>query len=710
MADYFETDVVTKDFDSRIMRRILAYLKPYKAAVAVAALALVLGTAAELLVPVLVRRIVDRALAPSWYAIDEAVAAEAELLGGEPVIAGRRYVEPAALSGIPAPRRRSLEEAGLLEAEPSYLVDAATDGSAAAAAAAALPGAVSEGGRVAVPAAELRRLDAGTARLVRGRDAAYISRSLPLLLAALVVALAAAFAQAFSSGLVGQRIMKDMRMQLFRHASTRSLSYLSRQPVGRLVTRMTSDVETINQFFTDVLAAFLKDATLMLGVLGVLAAMDWRLCLVTLATLPPVAVIGSLSRVRARDAFRRQRQWLSKVNSFIAEHIAGVSVVKLFAREARSRAEFEGIDAELTRANLGEMYVYATFRPIIDFLSSLTTAIVIYAGARLLDLRLVSLGTLIAFVNMIRMFYSPIMDMSDKYTILQSAMAGGERMFMLLDADDAIADTGTRRFPARAEGSPGAAAATAAAASPRGAIEFERVWFAYKGEEWVLRDLSFRVEPGETVAVVGYTGAGKTTIANLITRLWEARRGSVLVDGFPVADYPLAALRRAIQPVPQDVFLFSGSIEDNIRLGSEVSEERMRRAAEAVHADEFIGRLPEGYATALSEGATNISQGQRQLISFARVLAHDPAVVILDEATASIDTETEQLVQKGLEVLLEGRTSVVIAHRLSTIRHADRILVLSAGKIAEQGRHEELLASRGLYWNLYRLQFGGKTE
>jgi len=236
------------------------------------------------------------------------------------------------------------------------------------------------------------------------------------------------------------------------------------------------------------------------------------------------------------------------------------------------------------------------------------------------------------------------------------------------------------------------------------------VWFAYKGEDWVLRDLSFRVEPGETVAVVGYTGAGKTTIANLITRLWEARRGSVLVDGFPVADYPLAALRRAIQPVPQDVFLFSGSIEDNIRLGSEVSEERMRRAAEAVHADEFIGRLPEGYATALSEGATNISQGQRQLISFARVLAHDPAVVILDEATASIDTETEQLVQRGLEVLLAGRTSVVIAHRLSTIRHADRILVLSAGKIAEQGRHEELLASRGLYWNLYRLQFGGKTE
>jgi len=244
----------------------------------------------------------------------------------------------------------------------------------------------------------------------------------------------------------------------------------------------------------------------------------------------------------------------------------------------------------------------------------------------------------------------------------------------------------------------------------RGKIEFDRVRFAYKEGEWILKDLSFAVEPGEMVAIVGYTGAGKTTIANLITRLWDAQEGRIEVDGIPIAELPLAGLRRAIQPVPQDVFLFSGTIEDNIRLGPEVSEERMRLAAAAVHADEFIGRIEGGYRALLSEGATNISQGQRQLLSFARVLAHDPAVVILDEATASIDTETERMVQRGLEGLLAGRTSVVIAHRLSTIRHADRILVLSQGRVAEEGRHEELLERRGLYWNLYRLQFGGKTE
>jgi ATP-binding cassette subfamily B protein len=457
---------------------------------------------------------------------------------------------------------------------------------------------------------------------------------------------------------------------------------------------MTSDVETINQFFTDVVAAFLKDASVMAGVLVVLVAMDRRLALVVLATLPPVVAVTAVSRTKARDAFRRQRQWLSKVNAYIAERIAGVSVVKLFAREEDAKREFAVHDAELMRANLGEMYVYATFRPIVDFLASLTTAAIIFAGARFLELRLLSLGTLIAFVNLVRMFYSPVMDISEKYTILQSAMAGGERVFKLLDADDSIPDAPTRTMPV----------------TVRGHIEFERVWFAYKEGEWVLKDLSFAVKPGEMVAIVGYTGAGKTTIANLITRLWDVQRGSIRVDGVPVGELPLAGLRRAIQPVAQDVFLFSGTIEDNIRLGSDVTEERMRLAASSVHLDEFVSRLPEGYRAVLSEGAANISQGQRQLVSFARVLAHDPSVVILDEATASIDTETERIVQRGLEALLAGRTSVVIAHRLSTIRHADRILVLSGGRIAEEGSHEELLRRKGLYWNLYRLQFGGKAD
>jgi ATP-binding cassette subfamily B protein len=306
-------------------------------------------------------------------------------------------------------------------------------------------------------------------------------------------------------------------------------------------------------------------------------------------------------------------------------------------------------------------------------------------------LELLSLGTLIAFINLVGMFYAPIQDLSEKYTLLQSAMAGGQRVFKLLDSADAIPDRPRVAMPE----------------TVRGHVEFDHVRFAYKPGEWVLKDLSFNVEPGEMVAVVGSTGAGKTTVTNLITRLWDVQEGEIRLDGLPVRDLPLDGLRRAVQPVLQDVFLFSGTIEDNIRLGGEVSVERMRVAARAVHADEFIERLPEGYSTPLAEGATNLSSGQRQIISFARVLAHDPRIIILDEATSSVDTETERMIQRGLEGLLAGRTSIVIAHRLSTIRHADRIIVLAAGRVAEEGSHEELLERRGLYWNLYRLQYGG---
>lgn len=306
---------------------------------------------------------------------------------------------------------------------------------------------------------------------------------------------------------------------------------------------------------------------------------------------------------------------------------------------------------------------------------------------------LLSLGTLIAFVNLVGMFYSPIQDISEKYTLLQSAMAGGERVFKLLDADETIPDAPKVALPS----------------ALRGHIEFDHVRFAYKPGEPVLRDLSFNVEPGEMVAIVGYTGAGKTTVANLITRLWDVQGGEIRIDGIPVRDLPLAGLRRSVQPVLQDVFLFSGTIDRNIRLGDGVSEERMRLAARAVHADEFIEALPKAYETELAEGGSNLSGGQRQLLSFARVLAHDPSVIILDEATSAVDTETEAMIQRGLEGLLAGRTSIVIAHRLSTIRNADRIVVLSGGRVAEEGRHEELLARRGLYWNLYRLQYGGEA-
>lgn len=537
--------------------------------------------------------------------------------------------------------------------------------------------------------------DAATVQAIDGApNAAFalIARNAAVLLGSLTAVLAASFAQIYVASLIGQRIMKDLRTDLFRHVTTRSLAFLSRQPVGRIVTRLTSDVETINQFFTDVIGAFLKDASLMVGVLVVLFMLDLRLAAITAASIPPVLIVTAIARTKARDAFRRQRTWLSKVNSYLAERLAGIAVVKLFAAERRAQKEFEDRDRELMKANMGEMYVFATFRPLVDLFSSTSIAVIIFFGSGLNRSGLLSLGTLIAFVNLIRMFYAPVQDLAEKYTLLQSAMAGGERVFKLLDAPDAIPDEPKRALPNRVEGR----------------ISFDRVSFAYKADEWILRELSFEVAPGETVAIVGPTGAGKTTIANLLPRLWDPQRGEIRLDGMPIRDIPLAVLRRAVQPVPQEVFLFSGTIEENIRLGSAVSLERMRVAAAAVHADEFIERLPEGYATILSEGATNLSQGQRQLISFARVLAHDPEVVILDEATSAVDTETEAMIQRGLEALLANRTSLVIAHRLSTIRHANRILVLSSGRIAEEGTHAELLERRGIYWNLYRLQYGGK--
>jgi ATP-binding cassette subfamily B protein len=365
-------------------------------------------------------------------------------------------------------------------------------------------------------------------------------------------------------------------------------------------------------------------------------------------------------------------------------------VVQLFLGEKKSRHEFSVCNNELLKANLDEMYVFATFRPIIEFLATFCTAAVITVGALLILNVQVSLGVLIAYISLVAMFFGPLNDIAEKYTLLQAAMAGGERVFTLLDADERIPDTGTVALPVI-----------------RGHISFEDVHFSYtkKPGEEVLRGLTFEVKPGEMAAIVGYTGAGKTTITNVMTRLWDVDSGIIKIDGVLVRDMPLAELRRSCLPVLQDVFLFSGSVADNISLGLPLSQEEIESAAKAVHAHDFITHLPDGYQTRLSEGAANISAGQRQLLSFARVIAHDPAIVVLDEATSSIDTETERLIQMGIARVLAGRTSIVIAHRLSTIRNAARIMVLGGGKLIEEGTHEQLMQNGGLYAELYRLQF-----
>jgi ATP-binding cassette subfamily B protein len=515
-----------------------------------------------------------------------------------------------------------------------------------------------------------------------------IIRNCFLFLALLAGGMIFSFLETFLTSLAGQRVMKDLRLSLFRHILSRSLAFIGEHPAGRLVTRITSDVETINELFTSVITSLFKDLFIMGGVIITLFFLDTRLALITAASLPPVLVCTLIFRVRARDAFRRVRHWVSQANSFFAEHISGIKIIQIFTRGERTAAEYDGINANLMKSNLGEMYVFATFRPIIDFLSSLSLGVIIYFGAQQHLSGGLSLGTFVAFINLIRKFYQPVMDIAEKYTILQSALVGAERVFQMMDDGRSIPDTGTLKLEKPLKGE----------------VSFQDVHFSYKKGEPVLRGVSFTASPGETLALVGYTGAGKTTIASLLTRLWDSDSGSITLDGNDIRDIPLADLRMAVQPIQQEVTLFSQSIRENITLGLDISEDQLVRAAKLAQAHDFITALPQSYDTMLQEGAVNLSSGQRQLISFARILAHDPPVLILDEATSNIDTETEKLVQKALKTVLEGRTSIVIAHRLSTIRSASRILVLSEGTVIEEGSHEELLAKKGAYHTLYRLQ------
>jgi ATP-binding cassette subfamily B protein len=551
---------------------------------------------------------------------------------------------------------------------------------------------LSTAGELLVPVMQRRLID-GAILAVHGESFDQLSKICLALLCVLIAVFFFTFIQTWFTQLISQNVMRDIRLALFKKTASQSSAFLSTHPVGRIVTRLTGDVETINEFFTSIFSAFLKDFTVMVGVVITLLLLSPRLALVVFTILPPALFLTVINRKKARDAFRAQRQASSSVNAYLSEHLSGREVVQAANGEKRSTREFARRNRELLDANLGEMMVQATFRPSVEFLSTLVTAAVISVGAWLATGRSVSVGTLAAFINLVAMFFNPLIDIAEKYTILQSAMAGGERVFTLLDTEEHIPDVEeTEPVP---DDTPLPVCT--------GTIEFRDVRFSYKAGEEVLKGLSFTVRAGEKAAIVGYTGAGKSTVSNVLRRLWDIDAGMILLDGKDVRQMRLADLRRTALPVLQDVFLFSMSIADNIALGLPLSREEIIAAAKAVSAHSFIDALPDGYDTMLSEGATNISSGQRQLISFARVIAHNPAVIVLDEATSSIDTETERLVQQGIDSLLTGRTSLVIAHRLSTIRNANTILVLKNGVLTEQGTHEELLAKGGLYAGLRRV-------
>jgi ATP-binding cassette, subfamily B, multidrug efflux pump len=515
-----------------------------------------------------------------------------------------------------------------------------------------------------------------------------------LYLLSLVAAFAVRYGQTVIMQMTGQRIMLDMRAEIFGHLQRLHVAYFDRNPVGRLMTRVTTDVDAVNELFTSGVVSVFGDLFTLFGIMGVMLALDYRLALVTFSVLPLFFLITNWFRQGARASFRETRRWVARINAFLQENLTGMSVVQLFRREARNEDAFADINRKHADANMTAIFYYAVFYPAIELLAALATALIIYFGGRHVLAGTLSLGVLVAFIQYCERFWRPISDLSEKFNILQAAMAASERIFLLLDTKPQVVARASPR-PLRAV---------------RGRVAFEGVSFAYDGDgggetPWVLRDIDFAVEPGRSIALVGATGAGKTSIISLLTRFYDVQQGRVTLDGVDVRDLAPDELRASLALVLQDVHLFSGTIASNIRLGSAIPDERIREAARAVHAHRFIEALPHGYETEVKERGSTLSVGQKQLLSFARALAHDPRVLILDEATSSVDTETEQLIQDALRVLLRGRTAIVIAHRLSTIQNVDEILVLHKGRIRERGRHQELLAARGLYWRLYQLQY-----
>jgi ATP-binding cassette subfamily B multidrug efflux pump len=498
------------------------------------------------------------------------------------------------------------------------------------------------------------------------------------------------YVQTWTLQMTGQRIMFDMRMEIYRHLQRLDLRFYDRNPVGRLMTRVTSDVDVLNDLFTAGVVSIFGDVFTLAGIMIVLVVMDWRLALVAFSVLPLIVIVTQWFRRNVRESYRTVRTWIARINAFLQEHITGMPTVQLFRRERRSFARFAEINRTHRNANVESIFYYAVFYPAIEVIGALASALIIWFGGGWTMQGTLTLGSLVAFLQYSQRFFRPISDMSEKFNVLQAAMASSERIFKLLDTPATIAGPAVR--PAPPSGS--------------GHIVFDHVSFAYDEPHDVLRDVSFEVKPGQRIGVVGATGAGKSTLINLLLRFYDVSRGRILIDGVDVRDMDPAALRGLFSLVLQDVHLFSGTIATNVRLGNAaISDEAMRRAAAAVHADAFVSALAGGYDQPVAERGATLSVGQKQLLSFARALAFDPRILVLDEATSSVDTDTELLIRDALHVLMQGRTTIAIAHRLSTIQDMDKILVLHKGQLRESGTHQELLAARGIYYKLYQLQY-----
>jgi ATP-binding cassette subfamily B multidrug efflux pump len=539
-------------------------------------------------------------------------------------------------------------------------------------------------------------------------DAEGLMRIVGLLALVLAVEAVLSFGMVYLTQWVGQNTLHDLRQRVFRHIVAQRLQFFDRTPIGRLITRTTSDIEALNDLLSAGIVTIIGDFGRLIFIGAFMLALDVELGLVAIAVLPFMLVATEFFRRKMRDAYRETRTQVARLNSFLQEHLSGMKVVQLFNREEEEQRRFEAVNHDHRVAQVHTVFWFALFWPVVDILASVALGLVIWFGGTQAMREAVTIGTLVAFIQYVRMFFEPVRNLSDQLNTLQGALAGSERVFDLLDDD--------QRLPVKEP--------PAHLPEPlRGRIEFRNVWFAYErlpraegaAEEpdwnWVLRDASFTVEPGQTLALVGATGSGKTTVISLLLRFYDVQRGDIFVDGVNIRDLRPEALRSHVGLVLQDVFLFAGSVEENLTLGDPAKKaEDVRRAAALVGADRFIERLPGGYAYDVGERGGTLSQGQRQLLAFVRALVYDPRILVLDEATSSVDTETEEAVQHAVEVLMEGRTAVVVAHRLSTIQHADQILVMHKGEVRERGSHQQLLAQGGLYRRLYELQFAGQER
>jgi ATP-binding cassette subfamily B protein len=570
------------------------------------------------------------------------------------------------------------------------------------------------------PALTQRALDVA----VPHRDVALLGTLAATFVLALLLEFALDYGQTLLTAWIGQRVMSDLRLELFTHLQGLSISYFDRNPVGRLMTRITSDVETLNELFSSGVVTVFGDVFTLIAIMTMMLVVDWRLALVASAVIPLMLLVAAVFRRSVREAFHDIRIRVARINSFLQEHLSGMRVVQLFGREEVTAREFAVINKDHLSAHLRSITVYALFFPAVEFLGSVALgALLWYGGLRVLDQTL-TVGVLAAFIQLTRRFFQPLQDLAEKYNLLQSAMASSERIFRLMDTQPTVLEPAHPKRLAR---------------PVRGEVVFEDVWFRYGGEtgvpssefransdalegqnselgtrnssdNWVLKGVSFTARPDQTLAIVGHTGAGKTTIISLLLRFYDPQRGRITLDGVDLRELPLAQLRELVGFVQQDLFLFTGNILHNLTLDAPISPERAHEAAARVGADRFINRLPDTYAHILGERGRNLSVGERQLLSFARALARDPRILVLDEATSSVDAEAEAQIQAALAELMRGRTTLVVAHRLSTILHANEILVLHHGEVAERGSHRELLARKGLYERLYRLQLRGPTR